>query len=230
MKASALEMNLMGERSTWSETEQHKNDPKTVHRRRGWLLHVSWVLAVLVVLSLVGIIVGLTSVQSKLDHAQTQLHKTEQTMRMMDTDLHATQARLDADMKEVKNNLNKTRKDFEAEIDETELTMRTELTATITQVQQVARMELTKTRGELRANDTELRATISQVSGAIRDTEEQMHTADAKLEANITQARGEARQMANTINASLSADMDALKNRVASLEVIHAHPYPPRHV
>ena len=194
----------MGERSTWSETEQHKNDPKTVHRRRGWLLHVSWVLAVLVVLSLVGIIVGLTSVQSKLDHAQTQLHKTEQTMRMMDTDLHATQARLDADMKEVKNNLNKTRKDFEAEIDET--------------------------RGELRANDTELRATISQVSGAIRDTEEQMHTADAKLEANITQARGEARQMANKINASLSADMDALKNRVASLEVIHAHPYPPRHV
>ena len=193
MKASALEMNLMGERSTWSETEQHKNDPKTVHRRRGWLLHVSWVLAVLVVLSLVGIIVGLTSVQSKLDHAQTQLHKTEQTMRMMDTDLHATQARLDADMKEVKNNLNKTRKDFEAEIDETELT-------------------------------------ISQVSGAIRDTEEQMHTADAKLEANITQARGEARQMANKINASLSADMDALKNRVASLEVIHAHPYPPRHV
>ena len=174
MKASALEMNLMGERSTWSETEQHKNDPKTVHRRRGWLLHVhvSWVLAVLVVLSLVGIIVGLTSVQSKLDHAQTQLHKTEETMRMMDTDLHATQARLDADMKEVKNNLNKTRKDFEAEIDET----------------------------------------------------------DAKLEANITQARGEARQMANTINASLSADMDALKNRVASLEVIHAHPYPPRHV
>ena len=171
----------MGERSTWSETEQHKNDPKTVHRRRGWLLHVhvSWVLAVLVVLSLVGIIVGLTSVQSKLDHAQTQLHKTEQTMRMMDTDLHATQARLDADMKEVKNNLNKTRKDFEAEIDE---------------------------------------------------TEEQMHTADAKLEANITQARGEARQMANKINASLSADMDALKNRVASLEVIHAHPYPPRHV
>ena len=154
MKASALEMSLMGERSTWSETEQHKNDPKTVHRRRGWLLHVSWVLAVLVVLSLVGIIVGLTSVQSKLDHAQTQLHKTEQTMRMMDTDLHATQARLDADMKEVKN----------------------------------------------------------------------------KLEANITQARGEARQMANTINASLSADMDALKNRVASLEVIHAHPYPPRHV
>ena len=70
MKASALEMNLMGERSTWSETEQHKNDPKTVHRRRGWLLHVSWVLAVWVVLSLVGIIVGLTSVQSKLDHAQ----------------------------------------------------------------------------------------------------------------------------------------------------------------
>ena len=116
---------------------------------------------------------------------------------------------------------------------------------TDTQLHQT-QVQLHQTQAQLQstlaANNTELRARISQVSDAVRETEEWMHTTNAKLEVNVTQARDQAlkaqeikirtefdqtiedlRETQDQINVSLHADMDAIRNRVASLEVSPKH-------
>ena len=121
----------------------------------------------------------------------------------------------------------------------------TQLHQTDTQLHQT-QVQLHQTQAQLQstlaANNTELRARISQVSDAVRETEEWMHTTNAKLEVNVTQARDQAlkaqeikirtefdqtiedlRETQDQINVSLHADMDAIRNRVASLEVSPKH-------